>query len=278
MTTRRTLLRRLPAPIRSGIRRTHDFLAGAFETVRGRAELEPPGANRVVGRGDFKAVGQAFVHYFVELGRLRADDKMLDVGCGIGRMAIPLVGVLSPNGEYWGFDVVRSSIEWCEKHVASRHPNFHFLWSDVRNETYNPRGRWRANEYVFPFDAARFDFVCAVSLFTHLLAPAFERYVAEIARVTKPGGRCLATFFLMNEESHRLTRAGQSDLHFVHELDRVWVEDTRCPENATAYEEGFVRTLFQEQGLRIEEPVHYGAWCGRPSFTSHQDIIVAVRT
>jgi ubiquinone/menaquinone biosynthesis C-methylase UbiE len=267
----------LPTPVRSALRHAYDLLADILDTLRGRDDLTPPRSTRLVGRGDFKEVGEVFTRYFVELGGLRPDDKVLDVGCGVGRMAIPLTKLLSPQGGYWGFDIVKQGIDWCQQHVAARHPGFHFIWSDVYNKTYNPAGRFRASDYVFPFDSGSFDFVCAVSLFTHLLAEDFEHYLSEISRVTKPGGRLFATFFLLNDESSRLSRDGRAEPRFEHRLQGTWVADPSAPENATAYEEGAVRRLFEEHGFRLAEPICYGSWCGRSVFVSYQDMVVAVR-
>jgi len=48
-----------------------------------------------IGDGDFEQAGQVFKNYFIELADLRPSDKVLDVGCEIGRMAIPLTSYLS---------------------------------------------------------------------------------------------------------------------------------------------------------------------------------------
>jgi SAM-dependent methyltransferase len=268
--------RRLPSPLRFFLREARDRVGDLVEAVRGRDELTPPRSQRLVGRGDFRQVGETFARYFVELGRLQPDDRVLDVGCGAGRIAIPLTRVLSPRGEYRGFDIVQRSIAWCETHVAPRYPNFRFSWCDVHNETYNPGGRCQASDYRFPFEDGGFDFVCAISLFTHMLTRDLEHYVSEIARVTSPGARCLATFFLLGHESRGLIASGASGLRFDEERDGAWVADRRAPENATAYEESFVRGLFERHGFRLE-PVRYGAWCGRSSFVSYQDIVVALK-
>jgi ubiquinone/menaquinone biosynthesis C-methylase UbiE len=37
------------------------------------------------------------------------------------------------------------------------------------------------------------------SLFTHIRPAEVENYLREMARVLKPGGRCLAAFFMLNE-------------------------------------------------------------------------------
>jgi ubiquinone/menaquinone biosynthesis C-methylase UbiE len=39
-----------------------------------------------VGGGDFKAIGEEFLTYFINLGMLQPSDSVLDVGCGSGRI------------------------------------------------------------------------------------------------------------------------------------------------------------------------------------------------
>ena len=45
----------------------------------------------------------------------RPGERVLDVGCGIGRMARPLAGYLTGDGSYDGFDVNREGIRWCTR-------------------------------------------------------------------------------------------------------------------------------------------------------------------
>src|SRR5688572_13819673 len=73
----------------------------------------PPRGLDFVGGGNFEGIGKGFLHYFTELGGLQPEEKVLDVGCGIGRMAIPLTGYLSKTSEYHGFDIVKAGITWC---------------------------------------------------------------------------------------------------------------------------------------------------------------------
>lgn len=240
---------------------------------------------------DFSRVGRNFVKHFVELGGLRPDGHVLDVGCGIGRMAIPLTTYLK-DGSYEGLDIVPSGIEWCRRKITPRYPNFHFQLADVCNEHYNPSGKYRASEYRFPFDDEMFDFVYLTSVFTHLLPPDLENYLSQIARVLRKGGRCFITYFLLNDESLKLMRENYGRPNakkFEHGLEKfehgseefkgkcLWMSQ-KDPEAAIAYYEAFVRNLYRQYGLAIVEPPHYGSWCGRSDHLSYQDIIVAVKT
>ncbi|TSD93145.1 class I SAM-dependent methyltransferase [Skermania sp. ID1734] len=224
----------------------------------------------------YHAVGTEFVRYFTEYG-LSPDASVLDIGCGSGRIAIALTEFLSPGANYQGFDIVPSAIEWCQREISSRYNNFEFYVADVRNRFYNPNGPVTGSQYRFPHDDSTFDFVFLTSVFTHLLPADLENYLAEIARVLKPGGRCLATFFLANDESLEHLATGRSDIAFDYSFDHHRVMNPEVPEFAVCYDEPYVTKLLANNGLSVLGPVRYGSWCGRKQFTSYQDFIVMER-
>ncbi len=100
----------LPRPLKSRLRRSYYatlkplehfikkslyFLPDTLEVLSGKRDrLTPPGWRNFVGGGDFKVIGNEFFRYFVEIGGLKPHEKVLEVGCGIGRMAVPLMGYL----------------------------------------------------------------------------------------------------------------------------------------------------------------------------------------
>ena len=136
---------------------------------------------------------------------------MLDVGCGIGRMALPLTCYLE-GGSYAGFDVGREMVRWCQRTITPRWPNFEFSWASVYNGKYNPFGKHAGTEFRFPYEDACFDFAFATSLFTHLLRDEVHHYLGETARVLRPGGTCLLTFFLLTPEAEAEIAAGRAML------------------------------------------------------------------
>lgn len=251
-------------------------LRDAADTVAGRRDrLTPPRRLDFVGHSDFAATGDEFLAHFVELGGLQPGERVLDVGCGIGRMARPLAGYLSDEGRYEGFDVNREGIGWCRRRYR-RKPNFGFRVADLYNTRYNPGGAHTAAEYRFPYEDASFDFVIAISVLTHLLEADCEHYLQEISRVLAPGGRMLATCFLLNDTSRALIAAGKSGLPFLDPQERVAVVSEEVPEEAVAYDDAWVFETLRGQGLELIG-LHPGSWCGREEFTSFQDIVVAAR-
>jgi SAM-dependent methyltransferase len=260
------------------IRHAGRSLLDNLEVLVGKRDRLTPPRRLVEGTGsDFKKGGEEFFRYFLQLGELKPNARVLDVGCGCGRMAMPLTRYLSTEGGYWGFDIVEENIRWCQKNLEVQYPNFHFLLADVRNKNYHPKGKYKAAEYRFPYQDAFFDFVTLTSVFTHLLPADMQNYLREIARVLKPGGRSLITFFLLNEESRDLLSRGLGNLKFPHAGQDCMLARLDYPEAAVAFEESYIRRNYQGLGLEIIEPIHYGSWCGRTQWLSYQDIVVAAK-
>lgn len=242
--------------------------------------LPPPELQAWVGPGGaeaYKAAGDRFLGFLVDLCGLQPGDAVLDVGCGSGRMARPLTGYLDRNGRYAGFDVSREAIAWCTENISGSHPNFDFRVVDIRSGSYNPNGKFNASDFRFPYADSSFDVVLLASVFTHMLPTGVKHYMSEIVRVLKPGGRSLITFFLLNEESSALSEEGKGQIKFEHEMHGYRTTNVEKPEAAIAYPEVFVRELYAKCGLEIREPLRYGSWCGRTDATSGQDLVIAVK-
>ena len=131
---------------------------------------------------------------FVEQGVASDNADVLDLGCGNGRQLIGLAdtGIRS----YTGLDPIKKSIKFCNRQLASRIPNTRFVHLNVKNKMYNPKGKMLPEEAVLPFENDSFDSVITGSVFTHLgTRTVSERYLEEIARVLKPGGRLFSSWF-----------------------------------------------------------------------------------
>jgi SAM-dependent methyltransferase len=264
--------------IRHRLRRARQWLRAAAEDARhaiagtGDPEL-PPMRMRFVGAGDFRAVGEELVQLLIAIGGLQPADRVLDVGSGIGRVAIPLTRYLDrQRGTYDGFDIVRRGVEWCRRELTPRHPHFRFHLAAVRNPEYNPRGI-PAAEYRFPFDDASFDVAFATSLYTHLELEEMRRYVAETHRVLAPGGTFFATFFLLNEIS--LANMGAT---YDFPLGDAQVRRMKGASAAAgvAFDETLVLETLRGAGF-VDVAVHHGKWSGRADGLTFQDLVTARR-
>ncbi|TVQ12279.1 MAG: class I SAM-dependent methyltransferase [Bacteroidetes bacterium] len=157
----------------------------------------PPRGMIFTGAGDFINAGKLFLEFFRQYGELKPHHRVLDVGSGIGRMALPLTTFLSEEGSYEGFDIVNTGVKWCQKNISTHHPNFNFKLIALKNDLYSSEGD-EAAELKFPYNNEEFDFVFLTSVFTHMVPSETKNYMKEISRVLKPSGKCLATFFVFD--------------------------------------------------------------------------------
>lgn len=239
-----------------------------------RDALTPPRRlQQIVGDSDFVQTGDEFGALLDRLEVLDPTARVLDIGCGAGRIARALAGRLRPPASYDGFDVMADAIGWCATQYPRTPVPFRFVHADIENAMYNPGGVVAPTEYRFPYDDAAFDLVLATSVFTHLLAGTAVHYLAEGARVLAPGGVLFTTWFLMRPEpspaaAFRFTRIRDGG---------AAVADPALPEAAVAYDAAWVEGELARHGLALREPPLLGSWAGTPG-TSFQDIVIARRS
>ncbi|WP_020668520.1 class I SAM-dependent methyltransferase [Amycolatopsis nigrescens] len=203
---------------------------------------------------DFAKTGQDQVGFLTELCGLTAGHRVLDIGCGVGRLAVPLTGVLGTKGRYDGFDVLPYMIDWCTRNISRTHPNFHFQHADVRTSIGHDAGV-DAADYAFPYEDDAFDLAYAGSLFTHLTPDGAANYLTQIARVLRPGGVFVSTWNMYNAESERLLPGRSLDKAWPHARGSHRLKEAAHPESNVAFDELWLRPQYRDSGLRIVEPV-----------------------
>jgi ubiquinone/menaquinone biosynthesis C-methylase UbiE len=276
---KRDLYYLLTPRLRFVIRRLYYLPVDIYEKLfNKRDDLTPPRGLVFVGFGDFKKSGNLLLDQIKKVTDLQPHMAILDVGCGIGRLAVPLTKILNQDGRYEGFDIVKIGIDWCNKNIKPKYPNFNFIHIDLKNDLYNLQTDQEAKNLVFPYKDNEFDLVILTSVFTHMMPDDVDNYLKEIFRVLKKGGKCFVTFFLLNEEINSSIEK-RDYFNFPFKYDHYRLLDKNVKEANIAYEESFlVNELFAKNNLHAEN-IYYGWWSGKPRemALSYQDTILLSR-
>jgi SAM-dependent methyltransferase len=222
----------------------------------------------------FVRSGEQTLNEIVGLCGLQAGSRVLEIGCGCGRLSRAFAEYLSPEGCYEGFDVARVLVEWCRQQLEPKLANFRFSWADVRAGGHNPDGTISGVAFRFPFPDDSFDLAVACSVFTHMLPDEIEHYMAEVFRVLKSGGRCFSSVFLFDVEAETAVAAGSTIFDFRHPIGPCLTFDRERPEEGIACRKDWFLEMIEANGFRVDA-VQNGNWRRVRSHQMSQDCVVA---
>ncbi|MDP3912519.1 MAG: class I SAM-dependent methyltransferase [Bacteroidota bacterium] len=121
------------------------------------------------------------------------DKKILDWGCGPGRIIRHLPAVIGNGCEYFGTDYNAKTIDWCTKNLPDISFNKNSLKADL------------------PYPNEFFDMIYGISIFTHLSEQLHHDWYNELLRILKPGG----IMFLTTQGDNFKVKLTESELvHF----------------------------------------------------------------
>ena len=169
-----------PAGSRGGAEGVRRYRRHA-ENMRAEHGDEDVAMQQAIG-GEFEAMGIMQRDLLRQVG-LAPSGFVIDVGCGSGRLALPLSRYLT--GGYLGTDVVPDLLAYAEALVGR--PDWRFQLSEGSN---------------IPAPDGVADAVCFFSVFTHLTHEETYQYLTEAKRVLKPEGRIVFSFLEFGIYSH----------------------------------------------------------------------------
>ncbi|KQX69919.1 bifunctional 2-polyprenyl-6-hydroxyphenol methylase/3-demethylubiquinol 3-O-methyltransferase UbiG [Angustibacter sp. Root456] len=204
----------------------------------------PPTAFRMGGRHfetDEAFIGSARqeVRRLAAAGLTR-ESRLLDWGCGAGRLALGTLEEWGGVVRYHGVDVQEHLIRWAQKHI--QHPGYSFTHVNVQNARYNPSGSAR---HSIPAESGAYDAFYAYSVFSHMGSQDAGPYLAEVARLLAPGGFAFVTAFVEPDvEPEAENPAGYGPLQWTGPLHCVRFSQDRWAE------------LVEQAGLRVRSTEH----------------------
>lgn len=233
---------------------------------------------RVRSNGVYRQFGgRSFVYYGELLANILKENigfdrstRILEIGCGCGRVAIGLSKFDTIS--YIGVDIDRISLEESQANPILKQKGYRFELMDVFNREYNPDGKYKAFSYTFPYPDQHFDVIFLVSVFTHMLSDDVAHYIQEISRMLKAGGTCMFTGFLMD-----FGRTFEHcELSFRYKEKSSYYCSQQVPEKSVGYDSDFFQTKFNENGMVLNK-ILLGGWRKSPEIKSHsgfpQDIL-----
>lgn len=153
------------------------------------------GGKHFKDNGDFVRKAVRDVTVLEERAGLTTESRVLDWGCGAGRLAIGIRHKLGHVADYHGVDIQPKLLGWAKDKLTDEHTRFTLV--DAHNARYNPDGE---ASFRIPGKSRTVDVLYAYSVLSHMLTDDLAGYGATIARLLKPGtGRAWVTAFVEDD-------------------------------------------------------------------------------
>lgn len=159
-----------------------------------------------LGRTVFSLSGTVYAGRFIQASGLRPDDRVLEVGSGLGKILTASQRRVRAEQLYVGIDLSYQMVLRARRGLESRRPSLHFLV---------------ASALQMPFRRQCFDVVLLSHVAKYLTDPQLRQVLAQAKALLRPGGRIVLWEFrpyawapinrtiLRGSRSHKLRSAAE---------------------------------------------------------------------
>lgn len=170
------------------------------------------------------------------------NKKILDWGCGPGRLIRHLPEVIGNGCEYFGTDYNKKSIDWCSANLPEIKFNNNSLAAKL------------------PYDGDSFDVIYGISIFTHLSEQLHFDWYAELFRVLKKDG----IMFLTTQGDNFKVKLSEPELKKYNNNELVVRGNVKEGHRTYSafHPQGFMEKLFENVEIleHIEMKPEKGRW------------------
>jgi ubiquinone/menaquinone biosynthesis C-methylase UbiE len=186
-----------------------------------------------------------FRRRIIEAANLSRGDRVLDVGCGTGTLAINAAKAVGPDGRVDGIDPSPEMIARARSKAQASGQGVQFQEAGIES---------------LPFPDHSFDSVLSSLVFHHLDGPLQQAGLAEIHRVLAPGGRLTIIDFggqgplFHRLAAHFLHHASDDHSHSGSPIEQLSLEAAEigfCNVTSATFNPRFLHRLSAEAGSRV---------------------------
>lgn len=164
---------------------------------------------------------------------------VLDIGCGVGRLAIGLKNTLPNIKQYYGVDISERAINWCRKYLQTSSLNYQFLLLDMKNDLYNRDGRDLNDGILLPFKNSEIDIIYLYSVFSHMKSMDIINYLKEFRRILNVDGKIFFTAFV------------EEGVEDEMENPKNYIMDWTMPLHCVRFDRKYLERLIGQAGFKI---------------------------
>jgi SAM-dependent methyltransferase len=247
-------------------------------------EIRQSEMNDWVGGLDPEVIGDGCVRILDRYLAIDSSSRLLDFGCGIGRVLLSVLKHRPEVGRITGFDIVPQVISFCDAHIASTFQQAKFELIQGRNDHYDRfiamvgATAAKSHSLLQSEYASAFTGAYAFSVFTHMELSDFRSLLALLSNLLEPGGTLLFTAFLLTPYSRRSIQQRTTMFPFAdaafEEGGDIFIGNMADRLGFIAFDLTLVQQMVLDVGL-IMTHVEHGSWAGGNVYFSPslQDVI-----
>ena len=181
------------------------------------------------------------VNHLSDYCALNKDSRILDFGCGQGRLVNGIFSLKKSFHSYIGIDTNIKSINWCNRWLSRYSDKFRFIFLPAFNARYNQKADGLKS---LPFSEDNFDIIFLNSVFSHMLSSDITFYLNEFNRILSENGRIYLTAFIEENVPPEI------------ENPENYIDESSGRLHRVRYEQKFFFELVSQSGFKVETFLH----------------------
>jgi SAM-dependent methyltransferase len=242
--------------------------------------------NDWVGGSDPELVGDACERVLRRYLHINPFARLLDFGCGVGRVTLSVLKHHPEVGHITGFDIMPQVIQFCESHIATSFAKTSFQLIGGTNDHYDQfieaanRGAAKSHAQLRAEYGGKFSSIFAFSVFTHVELEDLRALLSLLSALVQPGGHVLITAFVLTPTTRKAIRDRSALFPFANADPTadgdIFVADHTDRLAFIAFDHALIEQAAFDAGLVIHQ-IEYGSWAGTIPSPNLQDTIVCLK-